>query len=77
MKFKDKLQKLRKKSELSQEQLADKLNVSRQAVSKWESGAAYPEMDKIIAISKIFNCGIEYLTNENMTETDFLEKGNK
>lgn len=77
MKFKDKLQKLRKKSGFSQEQLADKLNVSRQAVSKWESGAAYPEMDKIIAISKIFNCGIEYLTNENMTETDFLEKGTK
>ena len=45
MKFEDKLQYLRKKANLSQEQLADKLNVSRQAVSKWESGASYPEMD--------------------------------
>ena len=48
MKFDEKLQKLRKASGMSQEVLADKLGVSRQAVSKWESGSSYPEMDKLI-----------------------------
>lgn len=74
MKFKDKLQKLRKEHDLSQEQLAYKLNVSRQAVSKWESGSAYPEMDKILAISKIFNCSVEYLTNDEIIEMESFDK---
>ena len=65
MKFEDKLQYLRKKANLSQEQLADKLNVSRQAVSKWESGASYPEMDKLIAMSKIFKCSMDDLVNDD------------
>ena len=55
MKFCDKLQKIRKENNVTQEQLADKLNVSRQAVSKWESGTAYPDTEKLIQISKIFN----------------------
>lgn len=42
------LKKIRKDNNLSQEQLAEELGVSRQAISKWESGVAYPEMDKII-----------------------------
>lgn len=74
MKFKDKLQKLRKECNLSQEQLAYKLNISRQAVSKWESGAAYPEMDKILAISKIFNCSVEFLTNDELVEMEKSEE---
>ncbi|MCI8568239.1 MAG: helix-turn-helix transcriptional regulator [Bacilli bacterium] len=74
MKLKDKLQKLRKEHDLSQEQLAYKLNVSRQAVSKWESGSAYPEMDKILAISKIFNCSVEYLTNDDLVEMEDRNK---
>ena len=53
MKFSEKLQKLRNDKKISQEQLADMLSVSRQAVSKWESGQTYPEMDKLIMISKI------------------------
>ena len=50
MKFGDKLIALRKKHGLSQEELAAKLNVSRQSVSKWESNNTYPETDKIIQI---------------------------
>ena len=46
MKFNEKLIKLRKEKGLSQEGLADKLDVSRQSVSKWESGQTYPEIDK-------------------------------
>ena len=53
MNFSEKLQKLRKENKLSQEQLANLLDVSRQAVSKWESGATYPEMDKLLALSLI------------------------
>lgn len=48
MKFSDKLQKLRKENNITQEGLADKLNVSRQAVSKWESGTGYPDTEKLI-----------------------------
>ena len=48
MKFCDKLSKLRKNNNMSQEQLADKLGVSRQAVSKWESGSSLPDMAKIL-----------------------------
>ena len=64
MKFCDKLQKLRKEFNITQEGLADKLNVSRQAVSKWESGAGYPDMEKLIQISKIFNVSMDELVND-------------
>lgn len=63
MKLCDNLQKLRKEHHMSQEQLAEKLNVSRQAVSKWESNQTYPEMDKIIAMTKIFDCTMDELVN--------------
>ena len=66
MKFCDNIQKLRKEKHMSQEQLAEKLNVSRQAVSKWELGTAYPEMDKIIAMSKIFGCTLDELVNNEV-----------
>ena len=52
---------LRKSHGLSQEDFADKLDVSRQAVSKWESGEAYPETEKIIAICDLFNCNMDNL----------------
>lgn len=55
MDFKENLIQLRKKANLSQEQLADKLNVTRQAISKWESGQTMPEADKILLLSDIFN----------------------
>ena len=59
MDFGMKLQSLRKEKGLSQEALAEKLHVSRQAVSKWESGAGYPEMDKLILISDLFGVTID------------------
>lgn len=68
MKFCDKLSKLRKNNNLSQEQLADKLGVSRQAVSKWESGSSYPDMDKIISMCKILNCNLDDLLEDGIIE---------
>ena len=65
MKFCDKLQKIRKENNLTQEALADKLDVSRQAVSKWESGTAYPDTEKLIQISQIFNVSLDELINDN------------
>ena len=55
MDFSEKLLTLRKAKNLTQEELAEKLNVSRQSVSKWESGQAVPELDKIVAISTVFD----------------------
>ena len=63
MNFASNLQKLRKIENMSQEALAEKLDVTRQSVSKWESGATYPEMDKLIAICKIFNIDMDTLVN--------------
>lgn len=68
MKFGENLQKLRKEQGISQEQLAEKLGVTRQSVSKWESGASYPEMDKIVAICNMFHCDINVLINKDITE---------
>ena len=59
MKFSDKLKKLRKDNNLSQERLADLLEVSRQAVSKWESGSSYPDMEKMKKMCKVLNCTLE------------------
>ena len=67
MKFCDKLSKLRKNNNMSQEQLADKLGVSRQAVSKWESGISFPDMAKIIELCKILNCNMEDLLDDGAT----------
>lgn len=64
MKFCDKLARQRKNNNLSQEQLADRLGVSRQAVSKWELGASYPDMEKIIQLTKILNCTLEDLLDD-------------
>ena len=68
MNLKDNLKKIRKEYNLSQEELADKLGVSRQSVSKWESGGAYPEMDKVLQICKIFNLNIDELLNQDIKE---------
>lgn len=70
MKLSDNLKRIRKENGLSQEQLAEKLGVSRQAVSKWESGQSYPEMDKVLLICKLFNYKIDELMNENVKEVD-------
>ncbi len=74
MKFSEKLVQLRKQNKLSQEQLADMLDVSRQAVSKWESGTTYPEMDKLLTMCKLFKCSLDELTNDEITTMNFGEK---
>ena len=63
MNLADNLKRIRKDNNLSQEQLAEKLGVSRQAVSKWESNLSYPEMDKVIQICNLFNLNINELIN--------------
>lgn len=77
MKFGDKLIQLRKKHGLSQEDLAAKLNVSRQSVSKWESNNTYPETDKIVQICNIFECSMDDLINENIKDINQLERKSK
>ena len=74
MKFCEKLQKLRKEKGYSQEQLADLLDVSRQSVSKWESGTTYPEMDKLLSLCKIFDVTLDDLTNDEITDKTIKEK---
>lgn len=59
----EKLQKLRKDHNYTQEELASIMNVSRQSISKWESDAAFPETEKLLALSKLYHCTIDYLLN--------------
>ena len=78
MALSDKLYMLRKKSGLSQEQLAEQLIVSRQAISKWESGQSVPESEKLIAISNYFDVSLDYLLkdeNENESNDNAPETG--
>lgn len=77
MSFNEKLQYLRKANKLSQEQLADMLDVTRQSVSKWESGTTYPEMDKLITMCKIFKCSLDDLTNDEITNIDVEKKSSQ
>lgn len=70
MKFSEKLENLRKSKGMSQEALAQKLNVTRQTVSKWELGQTTPEMDKLVEMSKIFNITVDELINESETTTN-------
>lgn len=64
----EKLSKLRKEYNYTQEQLADILGVSRQSISKWESDIAYPETDKLIKMGKLFECSMDYLLKDDITE---------
>lgn len=77
MNFCNNLQKLRKNKNISQEQLAEELGVSRQAVSKWESGASYPEMDKLVLLCKTFNCNLDDLINKDITQIEDLSSSKK
>ncbi|MGN0993029.1 MAG: helix-turn-helix transcriptional regulator [Bacilli bacterium] len=77
MKFCDKLPKLRKDNNLSQELLADKLGVSRQAVSKWESGSSYPDMEKMIEMCKILNCTLEDLLDDGAVKENSSSNNTK
>lgn len=68
MKLGDKIAKQRKELNYTQEQLAEILGVSRQSISKWESNMAYPETEKLIELGKIFDCSMDYLLKEEITE---------
>ena len=70
MNLAENLKKIRKENNLSQEQLAEQLGVSRQSVSKWESGQAYPEMDKVLQMAKMFNLNIDDLLNQDIKEVN-------
>lgn len=65
MKLPDKMIFLRKKNGWSQEDLAEKLNVSRQAISRWENGTALPDAQNVLQISKLFNVTTDYLLNDD------------
>ena len=69
----EKLSKLRKEYNYTQEQLADILGVSRQSISKWESDIAYPETDKLVKMGKLFECSMDYLLKEEITEKQGLQ----
>ena len=71
----EKLYTLRKKSGLSQEQLAEALNVSRQAISKWEGGSAMPESDKLLALSNYFGVSLDYLLKDGAPNTALIVYG--
>ncbi len=64
--FADKLYSLRTQGGYSQEALAEKVNVSRQAISKWELGLTLPDTDKIVALSKVFDVTIDYLLKDEI-----------
>lgn len=77
MELKDKIIMLRKQNALSQEGLSEKLNVTRQTISKWELGETKPSVDMLNEMSKIFNVGIEVLTNDDIGLDSKKEKVKK
>ena len=78
----DRIQSLRKAKGMSQEELADRVGVSRQAVSKWESEQATPDLDKVVIMSDIFEVTTDYLlkgiepvkTDDHKTMADVLDQ---
>lgn len=70
----DRLQELRKTHQFSQEQLAEKLDVSRQAVSKWESGQANPDINNIIKLSKLYKVTTDYILLGKEAESQIIYK---
>ena len=71
----EKLNALRRRAGLSQEQLADRLGVTRQSVSKWESGQAAPELGKLVALSELFGVSVDYLVKDGLTEPETRPEG--
>lgn len=67
----EKISILRKQNGWSQEELAEKLGISRQSVSKWELGATIPDIDKIINMSRLFSVSTDYLLKDELEEIDF------
>ena len=82
MELAEKLITLRKSREMTQEQLADFLNVSRQSISKWENGQSIPDVEKLVELSKTFDVTTDYLLkpseiDELSVKTELLEQQQK
>ena len=77
MEFSEKLQELRKRKEITQEELADAIFVSRAAVSKWESGRGYPNIDSLKAIAKFFSVTVDELISSEQALTIAEEEQNR
>lgn len=73
MKFSEKVRDLRTRNGLSQEELSEKLDVSRQTVSKWEAGSSFPEIEKLIALSDLFKVSIDYLLKDKQVNINVSE----
>lgn len=71
----DKILSLRKKNGWSQEELAEKLNVSRQSISKWESTGSIPDINKILELAKIFGVSTDYLLKDDLEDVEYSDTG--
>lgn len=69
----EKIMELRKKNGWSQEELAEKIHVSRQSVSRWESSASIPDLSKILLLSQVFGVSTDYLLRDDIEETQKAE----
>ncbi len=74
MKFGENLKQIRKEKNISQEELAEKLGVARQSISKWETGENYPSMQNIMCLCDIFKCKINVLVHENISDLNSLDE---
>lgn len=70
MTFADKLIRLRRKNGMSQEELAEKLGVSRQAISKWEGLLSVPDLQNVLKISELFNVSTDYLLKDSIEDSE-------
>lgn len=75
MTFGEKLFKLRKEKGFSQETLAEKLNTTRQGISKWENGQGYPETEKLLMIGNVFGVSMDYLLKDSVSPSNDKEAG--
>lgn len=69
----EKIATLRRNNNYTQEQFAELLKVSRQSVSKWETNSAYPDTEKLIKMSKLFSCSIDYLLKDEIENLDVTQ----
>ena len=70
----NRLQKLRKENGYSQEELADKLGISRQAVSKWERAESSPDTDNLIVLARLYNISLDELLNDSESDEEIRER---
>lgn len=69
--FREKLKELRRQHNVSQEELAHQLDVSKQTISKWESGISMPDLEKVMQISDMFEVSLDELLKDRKSESDF------